>query len=52
MNKYEINSNAEFLSLGMANFVGSFFQSHPVGASLSRSAVNNGKSKIFNIITF
>ena len=39
--KYEIDSSRELIGLGMANFVGSIFQSYPVTGSFSRSAVNH-----------
>ena len=35
--KYEIDSSKELIGLGMANFVGSVFQSYPVTGSFSRS---------------
>ncbi|MEX2478139.1 MAG: sulfate permease [Gracilimonas sp.] len=38
--KYPLNPNREFFALGMASFIGSFFQSPPVSASFSRTAVN------------
>ncbi len=38
---YSVNSNQELLALGMANFLGSFFQSFPVMGGFGRSAVNN-----------
>lgn len=37
--KYDLKSNQELIALGSANFIGSFFQSFPVSASFSRSAV-------------
>ncbi len=37
--KYFLKPNKELLALGTANLVGSFFQSYPVSASFSRSAV-------------
>ena len=37
--KYSLKPNKEFMALGAANLVGSFFQSYPVSASFSRSAV-------------
>jgi sulfate permease, SulP family len=40
-NDYKIDSNQELIALGMANFVGSFFQSFPVTGGFSRSAVND-----------
>jgi sulfate permease, SulP family len=38
--KYPLNSNREFFALGMAGFIGSFFQSPPVSGSFSRTAVS------------
>lgn len=37
--KYFLKPNKELMALGSANLVGSFFQSYPVSASFSRSAV-------------
>ena len=37
--KYSLKPNKELMALGAANLVGSFFQSYPVSASFSRSAV-------------
>ena len=37
--KYSLKPNKEVMALGTANLVGSFFQSYPVSASFSRSAV-------------
>ena len=37
--KYSLKPNKELLALGTANLVGSIFQSYPVSASFSRSAV-------------
>ena len=37
--KYALVPNQELMALGAANLVGSFFQSYPVSASFSRSAV-------------
>ncbi len=37
--KYFLKPNKELMALGAANLVGSFFQSYPVSASFSRSAV-------------
>lgn len=36
-----IDANQELIALGASNMVGSFFQSFPVTASFSRSAINN-----------
>jgi len=38
--KYRVDSNQEFIGLGLANFVGSFFMSYPVTGGFSRTAVN------------
>ena len=37
--KYTLKPNKELMALGTANLMGSFFQSYPVSASFSRSAV-------------
>ena len=39
-NKVTIDANQELVALGSANIMGSFFQSFPVTASFSRSAIN------------
>ncbi len=39
--KYELDSSAELIGLGAANFVGAMFQAYPVTGSFSRSAVND-----------
>jgi SulP family sulfate permease len=39
--KYPISPNREFFALGMANFIGSFFQSPPISASFTRTAVSD-----------
>ncbi|WP_411031203.1 SulP family inorganic anion transporter [Spongiimicrobium sp. 3-5] len=36
-----IDANQELVALGTSNMIGSFFQSYPVTASFSRSAINN-----------
>jgi SulP family sulfate permease len=38
---YEINANQELKGLGLANIIGSFFQSFPVTGGFSRTAVND-----------
>jgi len=38
---YKINPNQELRALGLANILGSFFQSYSTTASFSRSAINN-----------
>ncbi|EFJ29944.1 hypothetical protein SELMODRAFT_90185 [Selaginella moellendorffii] len=40
-NGYEIDSNQELFGLGVANILGSLFQSYPTTGSFSRSAVNH-----------
>src|SRR5690625_6581741 len=50
---YPFNVNLEFFSMGMANFVGSFFQSPPVSGSFSRSAVSEqsgSRSALSNVV--
>ncbi|EFA76197.1 Sulfate transporter 4.1 [Heterostelium album PN500] len=52
--QYPIDANQELLALGMSDFIGSFFLSFPIGASLSRTAVNlqsGAKSQISGFIT-
>lgn len=39
--KETIDANQELVALGASNIVGSFFQSYPVTASFSRSAIND-----------
>ncbi|KAH3742716.1 solute carrier 26 family protein [Pelomyxa schiedti] len=54
LRKTDINSNAELYALGLANFGGAFFQSFPVGASLSRTAINNdmgAQTPVSNVVT-
>ena len=53
-NEDRIDANQELVALGMSNVVGSFFQSYPVTASFSRSAINDAsdvKSNISGFIT-
>jgi SulP family sulfate permease len=38
--KQKLNVDQEFIGQGLANFIGSFFQSYPVSGSFSRSAIN------------
>ncbi|WP_258105070.1 SulP family inorganic anion transporter [Marinoscillum sp. MHG1-6] len=38
---YKVSANRELAALGLANFVGAFFQSFPVAGGFSRSAVND-----------
>jgi SulP family sulfate permease len=52
--KYPLNPNREFFALGMAGFIGSFFQSPPVSASFSRTAVNEQagvKTSLSNVVS-
>ncbi|PWN06213.1 SulP family inorganic anion transporter [Rhodohalobacter mucosus] len=51
--KYPISANREFFALGMANMVGSFFQSPPISASFTRTAVSDQagtKSSLSNVV--
>ncbi|MEM9001679.1 MAG: solute carrier family 26 protein [Bacteroidota bacterium] len=41
--EYVTDANQELRALGMANILGSFFQSYPANAGLSRTAVNVGE---------
>jgi len=53
-NEDQIDPNQELVSLGMANITGSFFQSYPVTASFSRSAIYNearSKTNLATIVT-
>ncbi|WP_297694731.1 SulP family inorganic anion transporter [uncultured Eudoraea sp.] len=50
----QINANQELIALGSANMLGSFFQSFPVAASFSRSAIDyesGSKSTLSGIFT-
>ena len=38
--KQKVDVNQEFIGQGLANLIGSFFQSYPVSGSFSRSAIN------------
>jgi SulP family sulfate permease len=52
--KYPIDPNKEFFALGMANFVGSFFQSPPISGSFSRTAVSDQagtRTPLSNVVT-
>ncbi len=52
--KYPIDPNKEFFALGMANFVGSFFQSPPMSGSFSRTAVSDQagtRTPMSNVVT-
>ncbi len=54
--KETIDANQELVALGTSNIVGSFFQSYPVTASFSRSAINfeigakSNMSALFSVI--
>lgn len=51
---YTIRPNRELTALGIANVVGSFFQSYPINGSFSRSAVNHqsgGATQFTSVIT-
>lgn len=51
--KYPISPNREFFALGMASFIGSFFQSPPVSGSFSRTAVSEqsgAKTSLSNVV--
>jgi len=53
-NETKMDANQELVALGASNIVGSFFQSYPVAASFSRSAINNemgSKSNLSGLIT-
>lgn len=39
LNDYVINPNQEFIAIGIANVVGSFFSSYPATGSFSRTAI-------------
>ena len=41
MHNYEVDHNAELMSIGITNCIGSLFSSFAVGARFSGSAVNN-----------
>lgn len=51
--KQHVDVNQEFIGQGLANLIGSFFQSFPVGGSFARSAVTlstGGKTGISSVI--
>ena len=53
-NRYEIDANQELIGLGMANILGSFFQSFPTTGGFSRTAVNaqgGAKTQVAALIT-
>jgi SulP family sulfate permease len=52
--KQKVNVDQEFIGQGLANLVGSFFQSFPVSGSFSRSAINfaaGAKTGISNVVS-
>ena len=52
--KQKVDVNQEFIGQGLANFIGSFFQSYPVSGSFSRTAINfatGAKTGISSAIT-
>jgi SulP family sulfate permease len=52
-NRYKLDSNKELIAFGMANFCTGLFQSFPVGASQTKSAVNDssgGKTQLSGIV--
>ncbi len=52
--KQKVNVDQEFIGQGMANLIGSFFQSYPVSGSFSRTAINHaagGKTGISSVIS-
>lgn len=51
--RYPLSPNREFFALGAANLVGSFFQSPPISASFSRTAISEQtgvRSAISNVV--
>jgi len=52
--KQKVDVNQEFVGQGMANLIGSFFQSYPVSGSFSRTAINfasGAKTGISSVIS-
>jgi SulP family sulfate permease len=52
--KQKVSVDQEFIGQGLANLVGSFFQSFPVSGSFSRSAINfaaGAKTGISNVVS-
>ncbi|WP_430967299.1 SulP family inorganic anion transporter [Spongiimicrobium sp. 2-473A-2-J] len=47
--EYTIDANQELVALGSSNMLGSFFQSYPVTASFSRSAISNSSGVKSNL---
>jgi SulP family sulfate permease len=51
---YELNSNQEFIALGLSNFVASMFQAYPISGALARTAVNvqaGAKTQVSTLVT-
>jgi sulfate permease, SulP family len=49
--KYKLNPNRELTALGLANFLGSFFQILPISGSFSRSAVNHQSGGVTQMVS-
>lgn len=49
---YEVNANKEFIALGLAKIIGTFFQGNLVSGSYSRSAINADAGAKTNISAF
>ncbi|KYQ91249.1 Sulfate transporter [Tieghemostelium lacteum] len=49
---YKIDPNQELIALGASDFLGSFFLCFPVGASLSRTAVNAQSGAVSQVASF
>ncbi|WP_299531934.1 SulP family inorganic anion transporter [Ulvibacterium sp.] len=47
--KETLDANQELVALGSSNIIASFFQSYPIGASFSRSAINQGSGAKTNL---
>jgi len=52
MNGDQLNANKELVALGLSNMAGSFFQSYPITASFSRSAIYLEARSRTNMATF
>ena len=53
-NDHRISANQELVALGFGNLIGSFFQTYPSSAGLSRTAVNDqagGKTQLSGVIS-
>ena len=53
-NKYEIDANQELIGLGLANILGSLFQSFPTTGGFSRTAVNaqaGARTQVASLVT-